>query len=159
MDERDRLTMSTTPDDAERDRLTMSTAPPADAVPVLIANITADGDIVFGYPPKARPILSEAEWVGLSKLSGLTDQENRDALDFLMTAYRVMRTVELATPSPGKMRTGLAKSRGKVLKIAAQLPQDHKHRDAIQGIARELNRIADRQPDQPPLSGPGGMLV
>src|SRR5262249_2113277 len=132
---------------------------PADAVPVLIANITADGGIVFGYPPKARPILSEAGWGGFSKLSGVTDQGEPGGPDFLMTAFPGMREVGIETPSSRKMRTGMAKSRGKVLKIAAQLPQDHKHRDAIQGIARELNRIADRQPDQPPLSGPGGMLV
>jgi hypothetical protein len=128
----------------------MSTAPPNDAVRVVIVNFTADGGIVSGYPPKVSPILSDAEWDALSGLSGLTDQEDRDALDFLMYAYRLERTFELETPSPGKIRSDLAKLRSQVLKIAGKLPQDHKHWDALQGIARELNRIADGQPHAKP---------
>jgi hypothetical protein len=116
-----------------------------------------NGDTILGYPPKARPILSDAEWVGLSGLSGLTDQEDRDALDFLMQQYRGMRTVELATPSPGKIRSDLAKLRSQVLKIAAQLPEEHRHSDALQGIARELDRIADRQPRAKP--GPKSLVL
>ena len=130
---------------------------PVDAVPVLIANEMPNGDTILGYPPKARPILSDVEWVDLSGLSGLTDQEDRDALDFLMQQYRGMRTVELATPSPGKIRSDLAKLRSQVLKIAAQLPEEHRHSDALQGIARELDRIADRQPRAKP--GPKSLVL
>src|SRR5262245_27050087 len=123
--------------------MTMSTDRPVDTVPVPIAKIAADGAIVWGNPAKVSPVLSDAEWAELSELSGLTQQEDRDALDFLITVFRVWRTIETTTPSPAKIKKGLAKPRDQLLKMAKAFPAAHKHTDVLHAMADELNRIAD----------------